>query len=71
MNTLDDVAVTYNDISVLENYHVSQAFKIMRDPAANIFANMSPEEFRTVRRVMIACVLATDMTKHAEQITGA
>lgn len=54
----------YNDKSVLENYHVAEAFKIMSTPAANIFARMSPEEFRTVRRFLIAWVLATDMTKH-------
>ena len=32
---------------------------------------MSPEEFRTVRRLLIACVLATDMTKHGEIVTQA
>ena len=32
---------------------------------------MTPEEFRTVRRLMIACVLATDMTHHAATLTEA
>ena len=63
--------MTYNDNSVLENYHLSTAFKIIRNPSTNIFANMSLEEFRTVRRFLIACVLATDMTKHSEIVTHA
>ena len=69
INTMDDLAVTHNDKSILENYHIAQAFKIFRKPATNIFANMSPEEFRTIRRFMIECVLATDMSKHGQQIT--
>ena len=69
VNTLDDCAITYNDRSVLENFHIAQAFKIIRKPTTNIFANMSPEEFRTVRRFMIECILHTDMSKHGETIT--
>jgi len=69
MNVMDDVAVIYNDKSVLENFHIASAFKIMRRPGTNIFSQMSLEEFRTVRRFMIECVLATDMSKHGKQMT--
>ena len=71
MNIMDDVAVIYNDKSVLENFHIASAFKIMRRPGTDIFAKMSAEEFRTVRRFIIECVLATDMSKHGKQLTTA
>ena len=32
MNTDDKIALTYNDVSVLENYHIAQAFKAIQRP---------------------------------------
>lgn len=58
------LSLRYNDISVLENYHCSQAFIILNDPKTNIFENLSPSEYRQVRKVIISCILATDMTDH-------
>lgn len=36
----------YNDRSVLENYHISEAFKVMRKEESNIVVNLSREEYR-------------------------
>ena len=33
---LDPLAVTYNDVSVLENFHAAEGFKMMLDPAFDI-----------------------------------
>ena len=41
--TMDELAITYNDISCLENYHTSKLFSILRKDNTNIFAN-SPRE---------------------------
>ena len=44
------LALRYNDKSVLENYHVSEAFKLIRNPDMNIIANLTSQQqahFRT------------------------
>lgn len=56
----------YNDISPLENHHCSIAFRLLENPACNIFANFSPESFREIREGIIRCILATDMARHNE-----
>ena len=62
VNTMDRLAIRYNDKSILENMHVAKAYQIIQQPETNIFAEMEPEEFRTVRHLMISCILATDMS---------
>ena len=65
IKTKDDLAVRYNDISVLENYHVSEAFNIiLKKPGNNIFENLTEENFKLCRKNIIECVLGTDMTFH-------
>ena len=58
----------YNDISVLENYHISCAFKVITQKNSNIFCDIQNEEYRVVRKRIIECVLATDMAKHAKDV---
>lgn len=41
-----DVALIYNDRAVLENHHVSAAFRLMRLDDYNILAEFSPEEYK-------------------------
>jgi hypothetical protein len=54
----------------LENFHVAESFKLISsDPKLNIFSELSPEEYKLVRKRMIECVLATDMTFHTKQYT--
>jgi hypothetical protein len=52
----------------LESYHVAQAFKVLLKPECNLLSTFSPEEFRTMRRRMIECVLATDMANHSRHV---
>lgn len=65
------LAIRYNDISILENYHVSAAFKLMTNPRFDIFKGLLAEEYRTIRHFMINLVLATDMAKHAQHTAEA
>lgn len=51
-------ATLYNDISVLENHHVSTAFRIMEDENCNILSGFNHEEFLVVRKLMIDMVRA-------------
>ena len=65
IKTKDDLAIKYNDISVLENYHVSEAFNIiLKNPKNNIFENLSEDDYKLCRKTIIECVLGTDMTLH-------
>lgn len=68
IETAHEVALTYNDRSPLENLHCSQLFQIIRDPAANIFAFMELEDYKSMRKGMIDAILHTDIVKHNEII---
>ena len=64
VNTSSDLALLYNDESVLENYHVSTAFKILQNEKCNMLINFSKEQRINFRKIVIDLVLATDMSKH-------
>jgi len=69
--TGSEEALTYNDNSVLENMHVSRAFKLMRKHIKyNILADLKKEDQGLVRKLVISLVLQTDMAKHADGIRG-
>ena len=64
INTADTLALMYNDESVLENHHLAVAFKLLQNPACDIFSRLSTKQRMSVRKMMIDMVLATDMSKH-------
>ena len=66
-----ETALLYNDRAVLENHHVSAAFRLMREEDCNILVNLTREEFREFRSLVIDMVLATDMSCHFQQIKSA
>ncbi|XP_025992316.1 calcium/calmodulin-dependent 3',5'-cyclic nucleotide phosphodiesterase 1 isoform X5 [Solenopsis invicta] len=63
-----DTALLYNDRAVLENHHISASFRILREDDCNILQNLSREEFREFRSLVIDMVLATDMSFHFQQL---
>ncbi|CAK1602762.1 unnamed protein product [Parnassius mnemosyne] len=63
-----ETALLYNDRAVLENHHISSAFRLMRDEECNILQNLSRDEFREFRTLVIDMVLATDMSFHFQQL---
>ncbi|XP_077296026.1 dual specificity calcium/calmodulin-dependent 3',5'-cyclic nucleotide phosphodiesterase 1A-like isoform X8 [Arctopsyche grandis] len=63
-----DTALLYNDRAVLENHHISASFRVMKDEECNILQNLSRDEFREFRTLVIDMVLATDMSFHFQQI---
>jgi len=69
INARTKYSLRYNDISVLENFHVAQTFKVLKKKETNIFEVLSPEEFRICRRRMIDGILATDMANHQKILT--
>ena len=71
INARTKYAMRYNDLHVLESYHISQTFKVISNKKFNIFQNFSPEEYRISRRRMIDAVISTDMAKHTKVVTAA
>ena len=58
---ISKLSLKYNDESVLENHHASATFKILCNENYNIFADLSDDIFKSVRKLVITNILATDM----------
>jgi hypothetical protein len=69
INDSTDMAITYNDISVLENYHASTLFKTIRKTENNIFEKLTPIDYKIIRKRMVSEILATDMAFHGKVIS--
>ncbi|XP_071603292.1 dual specificity calcium/calmodulin-dependent 3',5'-cyclic nucleotide phosphodiesterase 1A isoform X3 [Heliangelus exortis] len=68
IQTRSDVAILYNDRSVLENHHVSAAYRLMQEEEMNVLANLNKDDWRELRSLVIEMVLSTDMSGHFQQI---
>lgn len=68
VNSLSKLAVRYHDRSVLEQHHIAQTFKILRQDETNIFKNASTEQFLTIRKYVINDILATDIKEHFNKL---
>ncbi|XP_072338434.1 3',5'-cyclic-AMP phosphodiesterase 4C-like isoform X1 [Scyliorhinus torazame] len=64
INTNSELALMYNDTSVLENHHLAVGFKLLQKENCNIFQNLTKKQLQNLRKMTIDMVLATDMTKH-------
>ena len=69
INESTDIAITYNDISVLENYHASTLFKTIRRSETNIFEKLTQIDYKIIRKRIISEILATDMALHGKVIS--
>ena len=70
INSKSKIAIRYNDISVLENFHIASTFKLLKDDKVNILKNFKPEEYRITRRRMIDGIIATDMANHQKVLSA-
>mmetsp|Transcript_17793 Transcript_17793/g.26112 ORF Transcript_17793/g.26112 Transcript_17793/m.26112 type:complete len:537 (+) Transcript_17793:18-1628(+) len=68
INARTDLALRYNDIAVLENMHVSEAFSRTlgnnRQAKLDIMSGLKKEQVAIFRKMVINGVLRTDMTRH-------
>uniref|UniRef100_A0A8C7GZG9 Phosphodiesterase n=1 Tax=Oncorhynchus kisutch TaxID=8019 RepID=A0A8C7GZG9_ONCKI len=64
INTNSELALMYNDESVLENHHLAVGFKLLQEDNCDIFQNLTKKQRQSLRRMVIDMVLATDMSKH-------
>ncbi|KAG7276129.1 hypothetical protein CRUP_011805 [Coryphaenoides rupestris] len=59
-----ELALMYNDLSVLENHHLAVGFKLLQEENCDIFQNLTKKQRQSLRKMVIDIVLATDMSKH-------
>jgi len=65
VNTGDDLAVTYNDHSILENWHLAQTFRILKC-FPRFFQNWNVGEKQKFRKTLVNCILGSDVLHHLE-----
>lgn len=63
IETSDELAILYNDQSVLENYHVASSFLLMDQ--FNLLDDIKEEMKTYIKEIIISMVLATDMFYNA------
>ncbi|KAJ8255371.1 hypothetical protein GJAV_G00204130 [Gymnothorax javanicus] len=68
IQTRSEVAILYNDRSVLENHHVSAAYRLLQEDEMNILVNLSKDDWRELRSLVVEMVMSTDMSCHFQQI---
>ncbi|KAG9329156.1 hypothetical protein JZ751_007395 [Albula glossodonta] len=53
INTNSELALMYNDESVLENHHLAVGFKLLHEENCDIFQNLSKRQRQSLRRMVI------------------
>jgi cAMP-specific phosphodiesterase 4 len=51
-----ELALMYNDESVLENHHLAVAFKLLQNDGCDIFQNINKKQRQTLRKMVIDMV---------------
>ncbi len=64
VNTKSNLALAYNDKSVLENYSLFIFFNFLNNSNMNIFAELEDTEIKSIRKILITNIIATDMANH-------
>jgi hypothetical protein len=68
VNSRSELAVQYNDVSVLENYSLTWFYQKLlgpeRDSSIDIFSGLNKQQFSVSRSIIVKAVLDTDMTHH-------
>jgi hypothetical protein len=65
INTESQLSLTYNDKSVLENYHLFVFFNIIANTQLNVFEQLDSNRQKEIRRIFICNVIATDLSNHS------
>ncbi len=68
INCQSNLALKYNNKSVLENHHCSFAFYLIHSKEIKLLENLNKNDFIIVRDMIVECVLTTDMKLHSNLI---
>ncbi|KAK2108731.1 Dual specificity calcium/calmodulin-dependent 3',5'-cyclic nucleotide phosphodiesterase 1A [Saguinus oedipus] len=71
IQTRSDVAILYNDRSVLENHHVSAAYRLMQEEEMNILINLSKDDWSTSDFFNFSLQSKQGIVEHANICWGA
>ena len=66
INTCSELAIKYNNLSVLEQHHCHVTFELIEKH--RLFENFTRQEFIICRKAIINCILGTDMHNHKSMI---
>lgn len=66
--TGSELAVRYNDESVLENFHAAEAFRVMQNRKYDVLNPLGPEDRKHVRHTVIRLILATDLSQGPQYV---
>ena len=66
--TKDELALTYNDKSVLENMHIAKIYSIMGKEGCDLLGSLGENDWVACRKIIIEMILETDMSKHFESL---
>lgn len=66
INSLSSYAVTYNDKSVMENFHAAESMRVLLRSDCNFLDELEKTSFKRFRKFFVEAILATDMTFHAK-----
>ena len=56
INSSSELAIMYNDESVLENHHLAVAFKLLQNSDCDILVNLTKKQRQTLRKMVIDMV---------------
>lgn len=56
-----ELALMYNDLSVLENHHLAVGFKLLQEDNCDIFQNLSKKQRQSLRKMVIDMVTPTSL----------
>ncbi|KDO31984.1 hypothetical protein SPRG_03201 [Saprolegnia parasitica CBS 223.65] len=68
--TSSELAIRYNDISVLESHSIALLFGLLRDPSCQVLEALDASQYATLRQCIIQCILYTDIKYHAELVSA-
>uniref|UniRef100_A0A0G4H4Z0 PDEase domain-containing protein n=1 Tax=Chromera velia CCMP2878 TaxID=1169474 RepID=A0A0G4H4Z0_9ALVE len=70
VNSGSEVALMYNDRSVLENFNAAKTFLVLKTPGCELLAHLEKEDQQLARSAIIDLILNTDMKKHFEFVSA-
>jgi hypothetical protein len=70
INCRSELALRYNNMSVLENHHASLTVRVMSLKASGVLDSLSPEMRNFATSLIIQCILGTDLAVHSDLLAA-
>lgn len=64
IKTKSDLAILYNNESVLEHHHIALTFSLMNSDESNILERWNSKDREAFQTIVTQCILSTDMKLH-------